>query len=103
VGVVSSSQFSSAEGAAEQALLTMDVTPAGSGFAIRTAKSRLTAPPPPARFPTERVQVEPGPAVGVQVHPGDELAATKVVWSGTPSVSVTDAAAWFPTFVAVRR
>src|SRR5215213_9926312 len=91
VGVTSSSQLEEIEGAPAHAWLAIEVTPAGSGLAMRTAKSRETEAP--ASEPTASVQVEPAPEVGVQVHPGEELAETKLVWSGTFSVKATEEAA----------
>ncbi len=87
-----------ATGSLAQARLVMAVTPAGSGLTIRTAKSREADLPPPTREPRLAVQVDPAAGPGEQDQPGEELAATNDVWSGTTSLKVTDEAVWLPTF-----
>ncbi len=91
------SQSSAVLGEVAQAVLAMAVTPAGKGLSIRTAKLRLAVAPPPAREPIERPQVPPGSGE-VQLHPGEEEAGSKRVWSGTVSPRETEEAPWLPVF-----
>src|SRR5262249_30800573 len=70
-----------------QAVLEMLATPAGSGLSRVTAKKRVTMAVG-SMVPTGRRQRLPG-AVEGQLQPGEELTASKVVWSGMTSVNWT--------------
>lgn len=88
---IESQSFKLSVAAAAQAVLEMRVTPAGSGESTTTAKVRLKAEPPPGIGPRAKVQVEPGPELGVQVHPELLAELLNVVWAGTVSESATEA------------
>jgi hypothetical protein len=68
---------------------------------MTTAKARAREAPPPAKVPSERVQVDPV-AAAVHDQPGELAPAEKVVLAGTVSLKTTPATPWLPLLVAVR-
>src|ERR1700726_4535386 len=68
-----------------QAVLTMLVTPAGSGLATTTANCALAAPPPAATLPTASEQLAPAPAPEHDQPPPP----AQLVFAGTVSRRVT--------------
>lgn len=85
-----------------QAVFARDVTPAGSGFAIVTAKAGEREAPPAGSEEMVRVQVAPASLLGEQVQPGWLTEGRKVVLAGTVSVRVTGEASRLPELVTVR-
>ncbi len=95
VGVVTVLQSGEPPGVAAQAVLAIEVTPAGRG--LSTASAKLAPVEEPAgRAGRPRVQVLPGPMPGAQVQPAVLEPAAKVVLGGTVSVNVNAAASWLP-------
>lgn len=72
-----------------------------TGVLTRTAKIGETEAPI-GRVPWRRVQVEPAAGPGVQDHPGELEAASKVVLAGTVSKRVTACAEREPMFWRLR-
>src|SRR5258708_4030199 len=87
-----------APGASAQAVLTMLVTPAGSGLATTTANCAPAEPPPAATLPTPSVQLEPAAAP----EPDQPPPPAQRVLAGTVSLRVTGPLSCVPLLTTPR-
>src|ERR1700688_1581621 len=84
-----------------QAVLVTEVTPAGSGLAMVTAK-RVETEPPAGTLPSGRVQVDPA-AAPEHDHPAALAPALQLVLAGTVSPTVTGPEPCLPELLTTSR